>query len=60
VNATSVAFGAPGATYAFRAGQFFNLDGNSVIINGGPPAGAHGDICHPEIAWATLCGANVV
>jgi hypothetical protein len=59
VNASVVKYGQPGTSYAFTAGSFFNLDGNDVIVNGGPPAGAHGDICHPEIGWATLVAAGI-
>ncbi len=59
VNAQVVAYGPPGTAYPFQAGQFVNLDGNQVIVNGGPPAGAHGDICHPETAWAALVAAGV-
>jgi hypothetical protein len=59
VNASTAPLGAPGAAYAVTTGGFLNLDGNSVIVAGGPPAGAHGDICHPEIAWALLVAANI-
>ncbi len=45
--------------YPFVTGKWINLDGNQVIKNGGPPAGAHGDIIHPETAWAALAAAKV-
>lgn len=45
--------------YQFAAGRFFNLDANAVIRNGGPPAGSHSDIVHPEIAWALLSAAGI-
>lgn len=50
---------APGKTYAFAAGKWLNLDGNLVIINGGPPSGAHSDIVHPQTAWAALSAAGI-
>ena len=51
--------GPVGSAYAFQAGQFANLDSNSIIKTGGPPSGAHSDIIHPEIAWATLSAAGI-
>lgn len=59
VNATELRFGPVGQSYPFAAGRFSNLDGNGLIKEGGPPAGAHGDIFHPEIAWATLVAAGI-
>jgi pimeloyl-ACP methyl ester carboxylesterase len=40
-------------------GKFVNLDGNNVIVRGGPPSGAHSDIIHSEIAWASLSLADL-
>lgn len=60
VDAAGATLGAVGSPYTFAAGQFVNLDGNGIITRGGPPAGAHGDIFHPEIAWATLAASGVV
>jgi choline dehydrogenase len=44
---------------ALSAGRFVSLDGNNIIVNGGPPSGAHSDIIHPEIAWASLAVAGI-
>ncbi len=40
-------------------GQFVNLDGDQVIVAGGPPSGAHSDIVHPQIAWAVLALSGI-
>ena len=45
--------------YSFQTGQWTNLDGNQVIVEGGPPSGAHGDIVHPQTAWAALAASKV-
>ena len=60
VGAAGSALGTVGTRYSFGIGSFLNLDGNQVIVQGGPPAGAHSDIVHPEIAWAVLAAARVV
>jgi hypothetical protein len=60
VNAASSVLGPPGTKYTLAKGAWINLDGNHVIVNGGPPAGAHSDIVHPETAWAALAGAGLV
>ena len=60
VEASNVTLGRVGQAYPFERGKIVNLDGNAVIKNGGPPSGAHGDIFHPQIAWATLAAAGVV
>lgn len=59
VGAAELSFLPVGQGYAFEAGKFANLDGNDLITEGGPPSGAHGDIFHPEIAWAALAAAGV-
>jgi hypothetical protein len=59
VHAQTAVLGAPGSAYAFETGKWINLDGNHVIVNGGPPSGAHSDIIHPETAWAALAAAKV-
>jgi len=59
VNATVMPFNEAGTAYSFAAGRFYNLDGNSFMTKGGPPAGAHGDIIYPKIAWAILSAAGV-
>lgn len=35
-------------------GHWLNLDGNQVIVHGGPPSGSHSDIVHPHTPWAAL------
>jgi len=60
VGAAIAPLGPVGVKYSFGVGSFLNLDGNNVITQGGPPAGAHSDIVHPEIAWAVLAAARVV
>jgi hypothetical protein len=52
VKAASSRLGDPPCNYVLRKGEWLNLDGNSVITQGGLPAGAHSDIIHPQIAWA--------
>ncbi|HEX8919002.1 MAG TPA: serine/threonine protein kinase, partial [Chloroflexota bacterium] len=58
VHATDVPIATVGQKYAFGTGAC-NLNGNNIIVQGGPPSGAHGDIFHPEIAWAVLTAAGV-
>jgi hypothetical protein len=59
VNAAVTVLGDPRCAYNFQKGQWLNLDGNSVITQGGMPAGAHSDIIHPQIAWAELKAAGL-
>jgi hypothetical protein len=59
VSAADAPLGDVGTTYNFAAGKWLNLDGNQIIVNGDPPAGAHGDIAHPEIAWAALLAQRI-
>jgi hypothetical protein len=59
VGATADSLRDVGTKYAFGMGTFLNLDGNSVITQGGPPSGAHSDIVHPQIAWAVLAAAHI-
>jgi hypothetical protein len=51
--------GPVGTAYPFQRGRFVNLDGDAVINRGGPPAGAHSDIFHPELVWAGLAAAGL-
>jgi hypothetical protein len=60
VQATGVDLGPVGATYPFQPGRFLNLNANAVVNRGGPPAGAHSDIFHPELVWAGLAAAGLV
>jgi len=59
VSAAKAFLGKAGTPYAFQAGKWLNLDGNQVIVNGGPPSGAHSDIIHPHTAWAALAAAGI-
>jgi hypothetical protein len=59
VDAAAAALGKPGTTYPFSSGKWCNLDGNKVIVNGGPPSGAHSDIVHPHTAWVALAAAGL-
>ena len=60
VDAEVATLGPVGVSYTFKPGRFLNLDGNDVIVEGGWPSGAHGDIIHPEIAWAIIGAAGIV
>jgi hypothetical protein len=60
VGATVAALGPVGTGYPFARGRFVNLDGDAVVNRGGPPAGAHSDIFHPELVWAGLAAAGLV
>ena len=58
VGAAAATLGPVGQRYQFPAGAVTNLDANAVIAKGGPPAGAHSDIVHPELGWAVLAAAG--
>jgi len=60
VDATVTTLGPVGTGYPFQKGRFVNLDGNAIINRGGPPSGAHSDIFHPELVWASLAAAGLV
>lgn len=60
VEAVAAALGDAGTIYEFEPGKFLNLDGNQVIVRGGPPSGAHSDIVYPHTAWAALAAAGIV
>ncbi|HET7518572.1 MAG TPA: serine-threonine protein kinase [Actinomycetes bacterium] len=60
VDATVTTLGPVGTGYPFQRGRFVNLDGNAIVNRGGPPAGAHSDIFHPELVWAGLAAAGLV
>ena len=59
VDAQDLKFANVGRAYDFTGGKFFNLDGNSFMVQGGPPSGAHSDIVYDKIAWALACGAGL-
>ncbi|MBF6050395.1 serine-threonine protein kinase [Streptomyces eurocidicus] len=37
-----------------------NVDASAVVARGGPPSGAHSDICHPELARTVLLAGRLV
>ncbi|MGW1196245.1 serine-threonine protein kinase [Streptomyces sp. NPDC002536] len=39
---------------------FASVDTSGVVRHGGPPTGAHGDICHPELARLILVAGRIV
>lgn len=59
VGAADLTMGPPGQAYPFAAGQCANLNGDAVMTAAESWGGAHGDIFHPEIAWATLIAAGI-
>lgn len=59
VGAAQAALGRVGQKYSFSSGKFLNLNGDAVVRMGGPPAGAHSDIFHPEIAWVMLSASGI-
>ncbi|HEV7515224.1 MAG TPA: hypothetical protein VGR07_02885 [Thermoanaerobaculia bacterium] len=59
VDAVKADLGRPGTACPFQAGKWLNLDGNRVIIKGGPPSGSHNDILYPQTAWAALAAAGI-
>ncbi len=60
VEAAQAALGRVGQRYSFSSGKFLNLNGDAVVRTGGPPAGAHSDIFHPEIAWVMLSAGGIL
>jgi hypothetical protein len=60
VDAIAIPLDAPPERLVFTPGRWHNLDANRVIVNGGPPSGAHSDIIHRETAWVALAGAGIV
>jgi hypothetical protein len=60
VDAASALLDSLGTAYSIATGRFLNLDANHVITQGDPPAGAHSDIVHPQIAWAIFAAAGIV
>jgi hypothetical protein len=39
--------------------RFTSIDSNAMVCHGKPPSGEHGDIVHPELAWAMLATAGL-
>ncbi|MFD8982398.1 serine-threonine protein kinase [Streptomyces sp. NPDC059564] len=46
--------------FAFPPKGYANVDAASVVFRGGPPSGAHSDICHPELASVVLAAGRFV
>lgn len=46
--------------YAFSPRTCVSVDASPVVRTGGPPSGAHNDICHPELARLTLRAAGLL
>lgn len=44
----------------FSPGECLSVDASAVVRRGGPPAGAHSDICHPELARLILRAAALL
>ncbi len=59
VAAGELPIGPVGQPYQLTAGRFTNLNGDEVISQGGPPAGAHSDVFHPEVVWAAVSAAGL-
>jgi pimeloyl-ACP methyl ester carboxylesterase len=59
VQAADCVLGPVSQAYPFAPGAVVNLNGDNVITVGSPPGGAHGDINHPQLAWATLAAAGI-
>jgi hypothetical protein len=47
------------ASYPYTRGQFTNVDCSGIVRTGGPPAGAHSDIFHPELARVMLTASGL-
>ena len=57
VDAAAAILGA--SPYTFHAGTWLNLNGDDIIVAGGPPSGAHSDIVHPETAFVAWSAAGL-
>ena len=51
--------GAVGTKYPCAKGAILNVDSSAVVAKGDPPAGAHSDIFHPELAWIVASAAQL-
>jgi hypothetical protein len=57
---TELKLAASGTPYSFAKGSFYRLDSNAIIAaNQSPFSGAHSDIVHPEVVWATVSAAGL-
>lgn len=59
VDAAEVGLRDNGQPYALASRRFTNVDASAVVRRGGPPAGAHSDIFHPELGWLALSAAGL-
>lgn len=59
VAAATMTLQAKGTPYNLTPGQFTNLDSSAIVCQGGSPSGAHSDIVHPELGWATRSAAGL-
>jgi hypothetical protein len=59
VPASAASLGPVDASYPFTPGQFTNIDCSGIVRSGGPPAGAHSDIYHPELARVMLSASGL-
>ncbi|RAG86440.1 serine/threonine protein kinase [Streptacidiphilus pinicola] len=58
-NAVTALLAPQGSPYTFTPGTCYRLDANAVInADQSPFAGAHSDICHPEVLWAAASAAQ--
>ena len=58
-NAADVPILPADGDYRFEPGKVYNLEASGVIRDGTGRGGAHGDICHPELAHAVWQAALV-
>ena len=58
-NADDISILPADGDYTFQPGKIYNLESSSVIKNASGRGGAHGDICHPELAHAVWQAALV-
>jgi hypothetical protein len=56
---TSIQPAGPGSTYNFTPQHALNIDASDIVRAGGPPAGAHSDIIHPELTWIVLTAGRI-
>ncbi|MFE0011373.1 serine-threonine protein kinase, partial [Streptomyces erythrochromogenes] len=48
------------SNFRYPTEGYFNIDASAVVSLGGPPSGAHSDICHPELAWVVLKAGQII
>ena len=61
VGARSLPLAATGhGGYRLEHRRVHNVNATAVVRRGGPPAGAHSDIVHPELTWLVLVAGGLV